>query len=114
VASLRYGVGALHLRVEQIAPSEQDAARSTQALTALLHLFEAIQPRIEAQTETPDAEAVRQLAASVKIEQHKDRAVLTASVPLQLVKKLTAPESATGASEEEAKPVDTAGSSAAH
>jgi hypothetical protein len=94
VASLRYGVGALHLRVEQIAPTEEDAARSADALTALVQLFEAIQPKIEAQTETADAEAVRQFVSSVKVEQHKDRAVLTAIVPLQLLKKLTAADSA--------------------
>jgi hypothetical protein len=88
------GCGALHLRVEQIAPTEEDAARSADALTALVQLFEAIQPKIEAQTETADAEAVRQFVSSVKVEQHKDRAVLTAIVPLQLLKKLTAADSA--------------------
>jgi hypothetical protein len=94
VASLRYGVGALHLRIEQIAPSEADAARSTEALDALLQLFQAIQPKIEAQSETPDAEAMREFTASLQIEQHKDRAVLTANVPLELLKKLVTPESA--------------------
>jgi hypothetical protein len=97
VASLRYGLGALHLRVEQIAPTEADAAQSVEALGGLLRLFQAIQPKIEAQTETTDAEAVQQFAGSIKIEQHKERAVLTASVPLQLVKKLVSPESAAGA-----------------
>jgi hypothetical protein len=28
---------------------------------------------------------------SMKVEQHKDRAVLTASIPLELVKQLAAP-----------------------
>jgi hypothetical protein len=105
VASARYGLGAMHLRVEEIAPTEADAARSAEALTGLLQLFEAIQPKIEAQTDGADAEAVRKLAASVKIEQHKDRAVLTASVPLEMVRKLTSPESAAGAGEPDADAV---------
>jgi hypothetical protein len=94
VASLRVGLGALHLRIEQIAPSEADAARSTQALDALLRIFQAIQPKIEAQSDAADAEAMRQFAASIQIEQHKDRAVLTANVPLNLLKKMVTPESA--------------------
>ena len=94
VASLSYGFGALHLRIEQIAPTEADAARSTEALDALLRIFQAIQPKIEAQSETSDAEALREFAASIQIEQHKDRAVLTANLPMQLLKKLVTPESA--------------------
>jgi hypothetical protein len=95
VASLRYGVGALHLRVEQIAPTESEAAQSTEALGNLLHLVQAIQPKVEAQSDKPDAAAERELMASLKIEQHKDRAVLTANLPTELLKKLAAP--ATGA-----------------
>jgi hypothetical protein len=114
VASLRYGVGALHLRVEQIAPSEADAARSTAALDDLLHLFKAIQPKIEAQSDPSDSEAVRKFAASVKIEQHKDRTVLTASVPLQLLKQLASPSSASESTvpESGATPADAANGSA--
>ena len=94
VASLRYGLGALHLRIEQIAPSEADAARSAQALDALLRILQAIQPKIEAQSDAADAEAMREFTASLQIEQHKDRAVLTANLPEQLLKKLVTPESA--------------------
>ena len=94
VASLRYGIGALHLRIEQIAPSDADAASSSQALNALLYIFQAIQPKIEAQSEAQDAEALRQFAASIQIEQHKDRVVLTATLPVQLLKKLVTPQSA--------------------
>jgi hypothetical protein len=97
VASLRYGLGALHLRIEQIAPTEADAARSTQALDALLRLFQTIQPKIEAQSDASDADAMRQFAASIQIEQRKDRAVLTAILPTQLLKKLVAPENTAGA-----------------
>lgn len=93
VASLGYGLGALHLRIEQIAPTEDDAVNSTHALDSLLQLFQAIQPKIEAQSETQDADALRQFTASIQIEQHKDRVVLTANLPQQLLKKLMTPES---------------------
>jgi hypothetical protein len=91
VASLRYGVGALHLRVEQIAPTEADAARSAEVMGNLVQLIQAIQPKVETQADKPDADALREVTSSLKIEQHKDRMVLTASVPLELVKKLATP-----------------------
>jgi hypothetical protein len=91
VASLRYGLGALHLRVEQIAPSDADAARSVEALGNLVHLIQDIQPKIEAKATKPDADAVREFTTSLKIEQHKDRAVLTARLPLQLMRKVVTP-----------------------
>jgi len=37
---------------------------------------------------------MREFTASLQIEQHKDRAVLTANLPEQLLKKLVTPESA--------------------
>jgi hypothetical protein len=89
VASLRYGVGALHLRVEQIAPTEADAVQSVEALGTLLHLVQAIQPKVEAQSDAADTEALRQFTGSIKIEQHKDRAVLTATIPPELLRSLT-------------------------
>jgi hypothetical protein len=91
VASLRYGVGAVHLRIEQIAPTEADAARSTEALGNLVHLIQDVQPKGNAQSAKPDVKAVREFTSSLKIEQHKDRAILTASLPLQLMKKVVTP-----------------------
>jgi hypothetical protein len=87
VASLRY-TGALHLRVEQIAPTEADAARSAQTLTALLGLFKSLQ---QGQPQIPADASLRSLISSLKIDQHKDRAILTGTVPLDLLKQLTAP-----------------------
>src|SRR5271168_5347234 len=42
VASLRY-LGTLHLRIEQIAPTEADAAHSTETLSSLLGLVRSVQ-----------------------------------------------------------------------
>ncbi len=92
VASLRY-LGVLHLRIEQIAPTDADAARSTQTLTTMLALLRTVeQTQAEMAPESTDS-AFRAMSASMKIEQHKDRAVLTANIPLELLKQLTAPNS---------------------
>lgn len=94
VASLRAGVGTLHLRVEQIAPTEADAARSTEALSMLVHLLQAIQPKVSAQADKQDAQTVHEFTSSLKIERRRDRAVLTATLPLGLLKKLATPNGA--------------------
>ena len=90
VASLRPGVNSIRLRVEQIAPTEADAANSTAALGSIVGIVQTIQPLVAAQTDKADADALRSFTTSIKVEQHKDRAVLTASVPLQLFKSLAA------------------------
>src|SRR5271155_2677346 len=75
VASLRY-LGALHLRIEQIAPTEADATRATGSLTALLSLFKSVQ-QTQSQLQPNSADpSLRELIESSKIEQHKDRAIL--------------------------------------
>jgi hypothetical protein len=91
VASISPRLGALHLRVEQIAPTEAEANRSTAALGNLIQLIQVIQPKVSAQTDKQEADALRQFTSSLKIEQRKDRAVLTGSLPLDLLKKLVTP-----------------------
>jgi len=91
VASLRY-LGTIHLRIEQIAPTEAEAAHTSETLTNLLGLVKTVQ-QTQAQmhpTAISDKEVV-ELISSTKIEQHKDRAILTANIPLDLVKRLTTP-----------------------
>lgn len=111
VASLRYGVGVLHLRVEQFAPTDADAIRSAQVLGNLVQLIQAVQPKVEKQADKPDADALREFTSSIKIEQHKDRMVLTASLPLELVKKLATPmsDAVSGAPAADASPASAAG-----
>ncbi|HWZ51684.1 MAG TPA: hypothetical protein VNW54_09475 [Granulicella sp.] len=99
VASLRY-TGALRLRIDEILPSEDDAARSTAALSALLDLFRSFQrlqlnARGTQESRDPKDAALRQLIDSLKIQQQKDRAVLTATLPLDLLKQITAANSQT-------------------
>ena len=89
VASLRY-LGTLHLRIEQIAPTEADAAHASGTLTTLLALVKSVeQTQARMQPHPVSDEAFHELTDSAKIEQHKDRAVLTANIPLELVKQLT-------------------------
>src|SRR5271170_7705917 len=89
VASLRY-LGSLHLRIEQIAPSEADASKATETLSSLLALVKSVErTQMQMQPQTSSNAAFRELTDSTKIEQHKDRAVLTANIPLELIKQLT-------------------------
>ena len=91
VASIRY-LGTLRLRIEQIAPTDTDAAQATTTLATLLTLGKSIE-RTESQMHpnAPPDVGVRELIGSAKVEQHKDHAVLTANIPIELVKKLATP-----------------------
>ncbi len=94
VASLRY-LGTLHLRIEQIAPTDADATRATETLRTLLTLLKTVQ-QTQAQMQPGGSDpAFQQMMDSMKIEQHKDRAIVTANIPLELVKQLTTPASDT-------------------
>jgi hypothetical protein len=86
VASLQYR-GTVRLRVEEIAPSEADAAKSAEMLSTLLGVFRSIQ-RVQG---APTEAAMEQAIDSLRIEQHKDRAVLTGNIPIALVKQLATP-----------------------
>jgi hypothetical protein len=89
VASLRY-LGTIKLRIEELSPSEADAAASSQALGAVLNIFRSIQ-QIQTSSAKTDA-AMRQMVDSLKVEQNKDRTVLTANIPVDLLRELATPE----------------------
>jgi hypothetical protein len=74
--------------VEQIAPTPEDAARSVEALSTLLGMFRSIQ---RVQQGAPADAAMAQAIDSLKIERRDDRAVLTANIPIDLLKQLTTP-----------------------
>jgi len=87
VASLRW-TGALHLRIEEIAPTEEAAAASAESVQTLVSLFRAAQPNFTA----PDTAGWRPLLDSIRIDHHKNRAVLRATLPDALLEKLLNPE----------------------
>ena len=86
VASLRY-VGAIHLRIEQLSPTDADAARSAQSLTAILGLFKSIQQQM--QPRNASDKAFLNMIESLKLEQRKDRAIITVTIPMELLRELT-------------------------
>ena len=88
VASLRY-LGTLHLRVEQISPTDTDAAQATATLATLVTLGKSIdQTEAQLNPKAPPDAGVRELINSTKVEQRRDHAVLTANIPIDLVKRL--------------------------
>jgi hypothetical protein len=95
VASLRY-LGTLHLRIEQVSPNEADAAHSVETLTTLFSLLKSVQ-QVQAQLQPHPAydAALLQVTDSMKVERHKDRAILTANIPLELIKQLSNPAAST-------------------
>jgi len=100
VASLRF-VGTLHLRIEQISPTEADAARAAATLNTLLGLFKSIQ---QIQPRNPSDAAFLQMVASLKLEQRKDRAVLTATIPTQLLQQFAGSNPAASADIQQQNP----------
>jgi hypothetical protein len=94
VASLRFTT-ALHMRIEEILPTPADASQSADALSALLGLFRSIQT-VQSQLH-PGADAnsaqnvaIHQFLESIRIRPEKDRTTLTATIPIDLLKQLTA------------------------
>jgi hypothetical protein len=86
VASVRY-LGAVHLRAEAFTGSEDDARQATEKLKTFLALFSTAEVSVSGKGPDPD---VKQFFNSLKVEQHNDRAVLTATVPLGFVQKAVA------------------------
>jgi hypothetical protein len=87
VASLRFTT-ALHLRIEEIASSETEAARSVEQLTTMLKFLHTLQ---QAQASNGDSAQLAKFTDSIQIEAHKDRAILTASVPIETLQALMKP-----------------------
>ena len=68
--------GTLHLRVEELAPSENEAQQTATNLSTILNLIRGFTPG----TGTPQDVALHQAVESLKVEQKKSRVVLTGSV----------------------------------
>jgi hypothetical protein len=91
VASLRY-LGTLHLRIEEIAPTDADASSAAQSLTTLLSVLKSVeQVQSQMHPNAPSDAGMRDLLNSAKVEHHKDHAVLSANIPLDVLKRLTTP-----------------------
>jgi hypothetical protein len=107
VASFRYTAaahvlsgGAVHLRIEEIAPDPAAAASTVDALTTLLNILRGISleqasAQASAQASTPQPpdpsnDAVHAILNSISLSHHDSRAVLDANASLDQLKALTA------------------------
>jgi hypothetical protein len=86
VASVRY-LGAVHFRAEAFAQNEQAAAQFSSQADTFLQIFHSAELSAGTQTSDPD---FKRAFESMKIEQKKNRAVLTAVIPLELIRKMVA------------------------
>jgi hypothetical protein len=94
VASLRFTT-ALHLRIDEILPTSAEAKQSADALSALLQLFRSLQSLQSQMHPGPqqisdENAAFHKFLDSIKIAAQGERATLTATVPADLLKQLTA------------------------
>ena len=89
VVSVRYVplVGEVHLRGEAFTQSEDAAALLTQQVNTFLAIFHSAEVSVSGQT--PDAD-IKKALDSLKVEQKKDRTLLTATIPEALLRKMVA------------------------
>jgi len=83
VASVRF-IRALHLRAVAFTGNDQEAQRLTEQLTTFLNLFRSLDQ--SAAPSATDAD-VKAIFDSVRVEQQKDRTLLTATVPVGFIRK---------------------------
>jgi hypothetical protein len=84
IGSVRWA-GALRLRIEEIAPTELAATVSSDALSTMVAIGRAAENNLPSAMTNSD---IRDLLNSTDIEHKKDRAVVTATLPVALLQKL--------------------------
>jgi hypothetical protein len=84
VASARY-LGSVHVRAEAFTAGEDDAKRVTDQLNTFLNVFHGAETNVSSQGTDKD---VKQFFDSLKVEQDKNRAVLTANIPPGFIRKV--------------------------
>ncbi len=85
VASARSLTGSIDARAEVFTNSEDSAQKITDQIGTFLSLFKAIEANTNAGGGDPD---VRAVFDSLSVERNKDRAVMTAKVPVSFLEKL--------------------------
>lgn len=84
VASVRY-LGAIHFRAEAFAKDEEAAGELASQTSTFLNIFRSAEVSVAGQSPDPD---FKRAMDSIKIDHKKDRAVLTAILPAELIRKL--------------------------
>jgi hypothetical protein len=88
VASVRYRpLLGVHFQAEAFTRNEESAEQLTQQVNAFLQVFRSAEISVGGQASDPD---MKKTIESLKVEQKNDRAVLTATVPPELIRKLMA------------------------
>ncbi len=85
VASARF-LRAIHIRAEAFCPQEARATQLAEKLGALLTIFNGLQPSIA--SAGPGDKDVKTFFDSLKVAQDQNRVTLTATVPLDFIKKV--------------------------
>ncbi len=86
VASIRY-LGSAHFKAEAFAGTQEDARQISEKVGTFLNLFHSAEISVADQGPDPD---VKQFFDSLKVEQHEDRAVLSATIPVGFLRKAIA------------------------
>jgi hypothetical protein len=86
VASVRY-LGAVHFRAQAFTASDEEARQLAERIDTYLNLFRTAESTVATPGPDPDIKA---FFDSLKIQPEKTRAVLTATVPLGLIRKALA------------------------
>lgn len=86
VASVRY-LRAVHFRAEAFAHDDHEAGQIATQVNTFLSIFHSAEVAVAGQTPDPD---VKKALDSLTVEQKDDRAVLTAMLPTELLRKIVA------------------------
>jgi hypothetical protein len=86
VASIRY-LGSVQFKAEAFSGSPEDAQQLTEKVGTFLTLFHSAEVSVGGAGPDPD---VKKFFDSLKVEQHGDRAVLSATVPIGFLRKIIA------------------------
>ncbi len=86
VSSVSY-LGAVHFKAEAFTSNAQAAEQLTVQVNTFLAIFQSAEIAVAGQTPDPD---IKKALSSLKVEQKEDRAVLTATVPAELIRKIVA------------------------
>ena len=86
VASVRY-LGAVHFKAQAFTGSEEEASQLAERVDTYLNIFRTAESTVSTPGPDPDIKA---FFDSLKIQQQKNRALLTATVPLGLIRKALA------------------------
>lgn len=88
IASLSW-IGRIHMRIEEIAPSDAAAADTTESLQTILVLVKSMATPVAGQPGEPAFDPdVRSFINSVAVERHRNQAVVTATIPTGLLQHL--------------------------